>query len=78
MAAQRKPLGITAERVAALLALDSSTEHGWRWRIRQPSASNDERMTAVWNAKYAGKARRANAAIAAPRAHGATRAAATP
>lgn len=55
MAAPRKPLDITAERLTALLELDPSTEHGWRWRTRSPSEFAEERMCAVWNAKYAGK-----------------------
>jgi hypothetical protein len=56
MAALRKPLDLTAERIAALLDLDPSTETGWRWRMRSLSEFNgDERMCAVWNAKYAGR-----------------------
>jgi hypothetical protein len=52
----RKPLSVTAERLAALLELDPSTETGWRWRTRPLSEfDGDERTFAVWNTKYGGK-----------------------
>jgi hypothetical protein len=56
MAASRKPLGVTAERLTRLPEIDPMTEHGWRWRTRSPAEfGRDERRRAVWNTKYAGK-----------------------
>jgi hypothetical protein len=55
MSAHRKPLGVTAERVAAVLERDPTTEFGWRWRRRPLSMFDDERVWATWNARFAGK-----------------------
>ena len=57
MSAHRKPLGVTAERVAAVLERDPTAEFGWRWRPRPLSMFNgDERTHQVWNGRFAGKA----------------------
>jgi hypothetical protein len=56
MPAPRKPLAVTAERVAELLDLDPGAEFGWRHRRRSlKEFSGDERAQAAWNNRYAGR-----------------------
>ena len=55
MSVLRKPLGLTAKYVAAVLERDPSAEFGWRWRRRPLSMFDDESVWATWNARFAGK-----------------------
>ena len=59
MSPPRKPLGVTPERVAAVLERDPTAEFGWRWRARPLSmfgGNERERHQQVWNGRFAGKA----------------------